>query len=121
MIHAAGLILLLNADNQSLQLYSKDRGSEEILRIEKSGDFGIDQIAFDGKYIVYSDCKETQVFMFDRNNLKLRKLTRKITTQAGLPRLPPAAFLAIQAAEGDERAEQLILVSKALQVCSIDL
>ena len=58
--------------------------------------------------------------MFDKENLRLRKLTRKITSQAGLPRLPPASFLAIQpSVEG--KPEQLILVSKALQVCSIDL
>lgn len=95
-----------------MQLYSKETG-DEILRIEKSGDFGIDQVAFDGKYIAYSDCKETQIFMFDKENLRLRKLTRKITSQAGLPRLPPASFLAIQpSVEG--KPEQLILVSKAL-------
>ena len=47
-----------NAKNQFLQLYSKDR-SDEILRIEKCGDFGIDHFAFDGKYIAYTDCRDT--------------------------------------------------------------
>lgn len=52
--------------------------SDEILRIEKCGDYGIDQVAFDGKYIAYSDCKETHIYSFDREQLKLRKLTRKV-------------------------------------------
>lgn len=50
------------------------------MRIEKSGDFGIDEVAFDGKFIAYSDCKDTQIFSFDRDSFKLRKLTRKITS-----------------------------------------
>ena len=68
-----------NANNQFLQLYSKDR-SDEILRIEKCGDFGIDHFAFDGKYIAYTVCRDNQIFCFDQKNLKLRKLTRKITS-----------------------------------------
>lgn len=75
-----------------------------MLRIEKSGDYGIGQVAFDGRYIAYSDCKETQIFSFDKEVLKLRKLTRKICSLAGVDKLPSASFLAIQPA-ADGKAE----------------
>ena len=86
---AANLVLLKAADNQRLQLFSSET-SDEVLRIEKCGDYGIDSFAFDGRFIVYSDCKETHVFSFDLTQLKLRKLTRKICSANSLSQLPPA-------------------------------
>ena len=50
----------------------------EMVRIEKNGDFGIGDVAFDGRLIAYSDCKETNIFAFDKQQLKLRKLTKRI-------------------------------------------
>ena len=72
---------------------------KEVLRIEKSGDFGIDVVAFNGQYIAYSDCKETHIFAFDAQQLKLRKLTRRICSHNGLP---PVSFLAFHKVEGSE-------------------
>ncbi len=111
--------MLKNSNGQHLQLLSTD-SYDEILRIEKSGDYGIDEVAFNGRFIAYSDCKETQIFSFDKEQLKLRKLTRKVCSQAGIRKLPSAAFLAIKPTE-DGQAEQLILVTKDLVVCTIDL
>ena len=98
---SSDMILLKNSNGQHLQLLSAD-SYEEILRIEKSGDYGIEEFAFDGRFIVYSDCKETQIFSFDKEQLKLRKLTRKVCSQAGIRKLPPAAFLAIKPAEDNQ-------------------
>ena len=75
---------------------------KEVLRIEKSGDFGIDVVAFNGQYIAYSDCKETHIFAFDAQQLKLRKLTRRICSQNGIKSLPPVSFLAFHKVEGSE-------------------
>ena len=91
-----------------------------MLRIEKSGDYGIDEFAFDGQYIVYSDCKETNIFKFDRTQLKLKKLTKKVCAHAGVKKLPSASVLAIKPAE-DEKNEQLVLVTKDLTVLLVDL
>lgn len=81
-------------------------------------------MAFDGRYIVYSDCKETQVFVFDREQLRLRKLTKKLCTANGIKKLPSSAFLALkpsQDGEDDASETQLIMVTKDLDVCSINL
>ena len=116
---ANGLVLLKSADGQRLQLLTSQT-SDEILRLEKSGDYGIDEFAFDGRFIAYSDSKETQVFSFDREQLRLRKLTRKVCSQAEVRKLPAAAFLAIKPAQ-DGLAEQLVMVTRDLDVCTIDL
>ena len=60
------------------------------MRIEKKGDYNIQEFASDGRYIAYSDCKDTQVFQFDRDDLILRKLTKKICVKNGIEFLPPA-------------------------------
>ncbi len=77
------MVLVTNATNQSLSLYSTET-SDEILRIEKTGDYGIESVAFNGRIIAYSDAKETQVYAFDSKKLKLVKLTRKLCSTNGL-------------------------------------
>jgi len=59
-------VLVKAANNQALSLYSTET-SDEVLRIEKSGDYGMDAVAFDGHIIAYSDCKETHVYAFNRD------------------------------------------------------
>ena len=61
-----------------------------MLRIEKKGDYGIQEFASDGRYIAYSDCKDTQVFQFDKADLTLRKLTKKICAKNEIESIPVA-------------------------------
>ena len=112
--------MLQAANNQHLQLFSTATG-DEILRIEKYGDFGIETTAFDGRLIAFSDCKETQIFCFDKVLLKLKKLTRRICSQNGIERLPPASFLAFQPVECREHEVQLVMLTKDLQICTVNV
>jgi hypothetical protein len=47
-----------------------------------------------GKFMAYSDCKDTQIFSFDSDNLQLTKLSQKICLEnEGLSALPAALHL----------------------------
>lgn len=88
------------SDNgQSLELYSTV-STKKMLKIEKKGDFSINQSALiqlanadqdesnEQFLIIYSDCKDTQVFLFESKLLKLRKLTHQICQKANMKALP---------------------------------
>ena len=57
-----------------------------------------------GNYIVYSDCKDTQVFFFDSETLQIQKLTKKISQVNGLQSLPPAIAIKVYAEDGLTKA-----------------
>jgi hypothetical protein len=65
-----------------------------VLRIDKKGDYNISTFDKMGKFIAYSDCKDTQIFSFDSDNLQLTKLSQKICLEnEGLSALPAALHL----------------------------
>ena len=43
----------------------------QLLRIDKKGDYNMTCFDKLGNYIVYSDCKDTQVFFFDAETLQI--------------------------------------------------
>jgi hypothetical protein len=57
-----------------------------------------------GNFIVYSDCKDTQVFFFDADTLLIQKLTKKISQVNGLQSLPPAIAIKVYAEDGLTKA-----------------
>jgi hypothetical protein len=57
-----------------------------------------------GNFIVYSDCKDTQVFYFDAETLQIQKLTKKISQINGLQSLPPAIGIKVYAEDGLTKA-----------------
>ena len=98
---------------------SKETG-DTILQLQKRGDFNITCFAFDGRYIAYSDAKETQVFVFDKDELKLTKLTKKITVSMGIKSLPPAQALFFKQIE-DTSTTSLVMISNDLEIGEINL
>lgn len=92
---------------------------QQVLRIEKKGDFNIQEFAYDGEYVVYSDCKDTQVFHFDRTELSLRKLTKKICVQNEIHSLPSSQRIFLK--KEDEGSTKMILATTDLDIIEVDL
>jgi len=57
-------ICMLNGNSRSLEIWSTMTFSN-VLRIDKKRDYNITSFDKVGKFIAYSDCKDTQVFTFD--------------------------------------------------------
>ena len=70
-------ITVQNGANRSLDIWSSQTFSQ-LLRIDTKGDYNMTCFDKHGHYIVYSDCKDTQVFYFDAETLQIQKLTKKI-------------------------------------------
>ena len=93
---------------------------ETILKLQKRGDYNISTFAFDGQNIAYTDAKETQVFKFDTEELKLTKLTKKICAILGIKSLPPAQALFFRKSESGD-STSLIMITTSLEIVEIDL
>ena len=111
-------ISMLNGNGHQLELLDI-QSRQQILRIEKKGDYGIQEFTSDGKYLAYSDCKDTQVFQFDKDDLVLRKLTKKICAKNEIESIPVAQKLFL--IDNDNESSKLILVSVDLDIFEIDL
>lgn len=63
-------LCLMNGSGRSVDVWSSSTFTQ-LLQIQKKGDFNttcFDKLA---NFIVYSDCKDTQVFSFDQATLQL--------------------------------------------------
>ncbi len=85
-----------------------------VLRIDKKRDYNITSFDKVGKFIAYSDCKDTQVFTFDQDKLQLTKLTQKIClANEGLDLLPAALHLKIFE-DPDTKEPKLLILDSSL-------
>jgi hypothetical protein len=70
-------VSVLNGEGKSIDVWSSETYSQ-LLRIDKKGDFKINCFDKVGSIIAYSDCKDTQIFNFDKETLQIQKLTQKV-------------------------------------------
>lgn len=74
-----------------------------------------------GKFIAYSDCKDTQIFAFDSENLQLTKLTQKIClANEGLQSLPAALHLKLFT-DPDSNEPKLLILDHSLTLHQLNL
>lgn len=67
-----------------------------------------------GKFIAYSDCKDTQIFSFDSDNLQLTKLSQKIClANEDLESLPAALHLKLFL-DPDSNEPKLLILDHSL-------
>jgi hypothetical protein len=64
----------MNGSGRSVDIWSAETFNQ-LLKIEKKGDFNISVFDKQGPFIAYSDAKDTQVFIFDQETLMIQKLT----------------------------------------------
>ena len=82
-----------------------------VLKLEKKGDYRIKCAEFySGKYIAFSDCKDTQIFCYDNENLQIQKLTKKIAHTNSIPQLPACCY--IKGFKDDNGADKIFMVSQ---------
>ena len=78
---------LKSGTNQAIEIFSIDT-NQKVLEIQKKGDFGLSCFDFLGKFIIYSDCMDTQLFEFDSESLEIKKLTQKVLNETKIEVIP---------------------------------
>eukprot|EP00347_Sterkiella_histriomuscorum_P013585 403364154 len=112
------MVCVLNGNQRAIDLFSYD-SQQQILRIEKNGDYNIKVFDHQGQFIVFSDARETQIFTFDAKTLNLTKMTKKICHSNGINALPASVHLKLFRDDNDQ--QHLLMIDYNLIVHNLTL